>query len=599
MAKKPSITTVSSGYASSTQINGNFVALQNAFDNTLSLDGSTPNAMGADLDLNNNDLLNASVVNTATLKVGGVNVVPSAATALAVKQEFDTVADLLASTLTYSSFAPNDYIRVVDGGHVYQVAASSVSDQHVTTAGGLKLYVLNAGKGASVDALGALGNGTSNDSSAFSTLAAVGGVWTLRDNANYRVANVAINLNGTGLVCDGICYITKNANGSIFTGSGSDLSFVGISFRGGPTAASGLTGDSLSFTGDRITFTRCGSRWAAGRALKATGGPINIFSPSDIWQTDDTTSTGYDIEIGVSGTATLYHQLHGIRSSQPTGGILLVDTGSHTLSGGQFGKLTIRAGTRPGGVNGGMTMGCRILGDVIVEQSTSVFTGNQFSTQTITFATGTSQHNLDTSNSISSATIVNNGNANAPIIKSVGTGSPSGLILQYGSDASNSTVRYADDEIYFTDASLTLSNNKALRFLDTTGSALTGVVLSSGDDWTFGSSNGANFTNLLSGTAGITMGVGGVGIYQFLSGSMRPVTDNLVDLGTSSARVRATYSREVRPGAGAVIWTSGAGTPEGAVTAPVGSLYTRTDGGALTTLYVKESGTGNTGWVGK
>lgn len=44
---------------------------------------------------------------------------------------------------------------------------------------------------------------------------------------------------------------------------------------------------------------------------------------------------------------------------------------------------------------------------------------------------------------------------------------------------------------------------------------------------------------------------------------------------------------------------SGSGTPEAAVTAPVGSLFLRTDGGASTTLYVKESGTGNTGWVAK
>lgn len=40
-------------------------------------------------------------------------------------------------------------------------------------------------------------------------------------------------------------------------------------------------------------------------------------------------------------------------------------------------------------------------------------------------------------------------------------------------------------------------------------------------------------------------------------------------------------------------------TPEAAVTAPVGSLCVRTTGGAVTTLYVKESGTGNTGWVAK
>jgi hypothetical protein len=44
---------------------------------------------------------------------------------------------------------------------------------------------------------------------------------------------------------------------------------------------------------------------------------------------------------------------------------------------------------------------------------------------------------------------------------------------------------------------------------------------------------------------------------------------------------------------------TGEGTPEGAVEAAVGRLYTRTDGGASTTLYVKESGSGDTGWVAK
>lgn len=48
-----------------------------------------------------------------------------------------------------------------------------------------------------------------------------------------------------------------------------------------------------------------------------------------------------------------------------------------------------------------------------------------------------------------------------------------------------------------------------------------------------------------------------------------------------------------------VLWRTGAGSPEGVVTAAVGSLYTNTSGGASTTLYVKESGTGNTGWVAK
>lgn len=45
--------------------------------------------------------------------------------------------------------------------------------------------------------------------------------------------------------------------------------------------------------------------------------------------------------------------------------------------------------------------------------------------------------------------------------------------------------------------------------------------------------------------------------------------------------------------------TFGNVVPNGSVTAAVGSLYICTLGGASTTLYVKESGSGNTGWVGK
>lgn len=41
---------------------------------------------------------------------------------------------------------------------------------------------------------------------------------------------------------------------------------------------------------------------------------------------------------------------------------------------------------------------------------------------------------------------------------------------------------------------------------------------------------------------------------------------------------------------------SGAGSPEGVVVANVASLYLRTDGGANTCFYVKETGSANTGW---
>ena len=44
-------------------------------------------------------------------------------------------------------------------------------------------------------------------------------------------------------------------------------------------------------------------------------------------------------------------------------------------------------------------------------------------------------------------------------------------------------------------------------------------------------------------------------------------------------------------------WTSGTGSPEGVKTAPVGSTFSRTDGSAGLSNYVKSTGTGNTGWL--
>ena len=60
MTKKPTVTTLQSGFNSTETLNANFEALRDGFDNTLSLDGSTPNAMEADLDLNGNNIIGAA-----------------------------------------------------------------------------------------------------------------------------------------------------------------------------------------------------------------------------------------------------------------------------------------------------------------------------------------------------------------------------------------------------------------------------------------------------------------------------------------------------------------------------------------------------------
>lgn len=79
------------------------------------------------------------------------------------------------------------------------------------------------------------------------------------------------------------------------------------------------------------------------------------------------------------------------------------------------------------------------------------------------------------------------------------------------------------------------------------------------------------------------------------------VLPSLQDVRRVVARVVGIEKRVKRVERKLASWVilSGSGSPQSAVEAPVGALYLRTDGGAATTLYVKESGTGNTGWVAK
>lgn len=75
-------------------------------------------------------------------------------------------------------------------------------------------------------------------------------------------------------------------------------------------------------------------------------------------------------------------------------------------------------------------------------------------------------------------------------------------------------------------------------------------------------------------------------------------TARFFDLTANQGLSISSLSGLISFATGAII-QSGSGSPEGSVTAPPGSLWLNGSGGANTTLYVKESGTGNTGWVAK
>lgn len=66
------LTSLTSNEASAVStINANFAGVEAAFENTLSRDGTTPNTMGADIDMNTNDLLNVGSIDADNILLNG------------------------------------------------------------------------------------------------------------------------------------------------------------------------------------------------------------------------------------------------------------------------------------------------------------------------------------------------------------------------------------------------------------------------------------------------------------------------------------------------------------------------------------------------
>jgi hypothetical protein len=88
----------------------------------------------------------------------------------------------------------------------------------------------------------------------------------------------------------------------------------------------------------------------------------------------------------------------------------------------------------------------------------------------------------------------------------------------------------------------------------------------------------------------------GIKVWSMANGLFAPWSN--YDIGSTIKPVQGIYLQGL---VGATLGTAnigaGTGTPEGSRIAVVGSLFMRTDGGAGTALYLKESGTGNTGWA--
>ena len=121
MAKRPNLGQITSPVFTVNQLNAAFTKIDNAFENTLSRDGSTPNTMLADLDMNSNSLLNVDDVQAQTITVGS---------AVIGGKEFSGTITWRASWLTGTAY---DYLDVVNkDGVLYICLEAHTSDVFMT-----------------------------------------------------------------------------------------------------------------------------------------------------------------------------------------------------------------------------------------------------------------------------------------------------------------------------------------------------------------------------------------------------------------------------------------------------------------------------------
>jgi hypothetical protein len=262
MAKKPTVTTLTAGYASNTQLNANFVALRDAFDNTLSLDGSTPNSLTSDLDVNSNDILNVSAIAAQTLTLGGTSFNLSALSGL---------GSTAAAFLNPSSSVPTtrDAGSSLQAGDIY---FNTSNDTPFTYSGSAWIPLVSTQATVTVDIFS--GNGSTT---AFTLATAPASEnFTFVYVAGVYIQKSAYSVAGTTLTFGSApASGTNNIEVSTYSGEllASSTNFSNITVTGGTIAGASVTSDTLigsKANGQTLTLTATDS-----------GTPTNFLSFTD------------------------------------------------------------------------------------------------------------------------------------------------------------------------------------------------------------------------------------------------------------------------------------------------------------------------------
>jgi hypothetical protein len=428
---------------------------------------------------------------------------------------------------------------------------------------------------------GAFGNGSADDTAAVqAAIDAANGVPVYFPAGQYMVQGLTVSDNHQTLIGDGgyKSMLTKRANGVIMTISSAQKPVLtGICFNG--NAGNGFTGDNLEITSSEAELNQCISYASAGRALFAHGAGVKgVAINGGLWNT--VAAAGQPvIQLGLTGEGDYYYspvidKIY-VQDAGNDNTILLVDTAASVISNSSIAAITI---TQDGATTGCKVIGNRIAGDIAVEGPYHNFFGNELTQPTaVNFLAASSNCRWSGNTEAVGHSVTNAGEATNHIERSAAVAN--GTVVRYGADA-NATIVAIGITGNPNGVLTAPSGSLALR---SDGGAGTSAYIKESDtsnqDWTAiapggggGLPSGGNVGDLIINDAP------GSGVWA----------SSLANLTLNSGGILSFTDATVR---------AGTGSPEGVVTATVGSLYSQTDGVAGMQLWTKESGTGDTGWV--
>jgi len=646
---KLTLTDIQGQYASTTELNNNFALIETAIENTVSRDGTTPNTMSTDLDMNSNRISNL-VDGTLPQHAATYNQVVTAQVESITDPNITRLASKAAAvalTLTSADDGKKMFITSDDGGEFtirYDATApyadnggSYCGTEFIPTGGdGTIGFVRDHSGGVLVEWFGAVADGSTDNTTAIhnardggnDVLVFTDGVYA-HTGLSANVANQKFDfINGASL------FLINNSNTTSISVTANNVIINNPTIDGNKVNQTGGNGISITNVDD------C-------RVLNATATDVKNYGiygdRSDGLKIKDCTVIDSD-NIGIFVEVTVNQDIIDL---EVTG--CYVDRSSLGVSIGE-GGLKVRAATgfdlpRSNVSNNTVIMPVSPTDTAAIcievwQSENGVISNNRtyngymgISAATVSATAisnntcyGASTYGIELavscSDSVVSSNTINGGGVttNGIILSTTPTnniisdnsvsnlkttGTIRGIKCQDGVGHSfsgnniNISSGYAYEMANCTEFSITGGN------LDGNSLASKAIILDESYKCAISGVTATDFTQdgvLLFGGSAVTFSYISIVGNTFNNAGLAYKTSFT---GGAAIGVRVVvnsnggYTQNIREALYDIrdLWSTG--SPEGVHTAGVGSTYMRRDGGTGTVLYIKETGTGNTGWVAK